>query len=166
MNKYHSRPEAIDGVILLHEIKQPSAREIIQIPDIFKQTDSLSPLEISVGDCRDLSLDNPRKQFILTSITTRVLNACLGFPDDREDWLRSSDIVSYDYEQGKSHEAIAYTNLMRAVETFAGLRQRMDGKSHLIEKTGYGTGHIAHYRIAPDIIFADQRVINNSKVQQ
>lgn len=157
MDKYYQNPEVVDGVIFSHNIQPLNAREIIAVPKIFTSSTNQSTLEVSIDDCRQLAIDERRRRYLLSSITTRVLNVCLEFPSQREDWLKSSDIIGYDFEQSQGGAAMQPTTLMRAIETFAKIRRDMDGGRYLIEKTGYGSGQIARYRIAPDVRFIDQR---------
>ena len=152
------RPQTVAGIVLLHTAELSSEREVFPVPDIFKLTDTSPSLEVAVNGSRELSVEDNRKRYQLTELTTRVINACLYLPSDREEWLESCDIISFDNQAELADDLImSSTAMIRSIDALASVRRDMDGQKELISRSGRGSGSRARYRISPDVFFKDER---------
>lgn len=125
---------------------------------MFKDSDQEPSLTVSVNASRELSIDNYRRQYSLNEITTRVLNACIHLPEERDQWLEPQYILSFDKDlELGARFPLNPTAMMRAINGFDEVRHDMDGQPELISRSRRGSGSKTKYRIALDVVLADLR---------
>lgn len=150
------RYELPGGIVPLHWVPEHS-RAIVRVPGIFAISTNEDPLRIAVTG--DWNLRANERQYIVTAITTRAINACMSLPESRNDWIDPYDIATFGIRsKSRNSEIWPSTVYLRAFDYLDAMRHDMDGYDNFIERRKHGSGGHSHgYRIAHDITFKDLR---------
>lgn len=161
MEKNSKVAHSIHGIRPVHHEPFDLSKGLIRIPELFATTHD-TRVALTVSSDHTLEVIDQHKQYVLTGLTERVLNACLLLGESqgiREAWFTSRDIGSIGVDSlAQSSALLKSVEVIRSIAAFGDVRQDIDGEmTGIIERSAHGSGKKAAYRIALDVGFTDIR---------